>query len=165
MYTTHSPHPLTDGRGLQRRGCDLYSSNFSSLFPLPVRLLGDSQDKWTQCIWLLGMLNSRTLYSLMSQTDAKLCPRTACADSSFYCTQKSSCVVGWAHTVYYTSSISKWKIPPTHTLVESVSCETRYLFSPPDDIFPFSWPPLNEAVTPKAAGSQTKAFPSGVEHF
>lgn len=55
---------------------------------------------------------------------------------------------------------------PTHLYsLDSLSCETYYLFSPPDGTFPFSWPQLNEAVTPKAAGGQTKASPSGVGHF
>lgn len=55
----------------------------------------------------------------------------------FYSAQQSSCVAGWAHTVYYMRSICTWKIPPTYTLKQSVSEETYYLFSPPDVCFSF----------------------------
>lgn len=74
----------------------------------------------------------------------------------FYSAQKSSCVAGWAHTTYYTRSICTWKIPPTYTLKQSVSKETYYLFSPPDGMFFFSWPP--KLWLPKLQAAKLKPF-------
>lgn len=60
-------------------------------------------------------LNSQKLLQAVMPSSIQ---KTSCADSSFLYIQRSSCVGGWAHTVYYTQrAFSKWKIPPTHTLL------------------------------------------------
>lgn len=72
------------------------------------------------------------------------------------------------HRILHMKSIFKWKIPPTYVLSQGlpVSCETYYLFSPTRRYISLSLAAAERGSdSPKAAGSQTKAFPSGVEHF
>lgn len=89
--------------------------------------------------------------------------------SPFFLYCKNRNVLWWdEHTVYYTCrAFLSGKITPTCALHRALPGPVRpTIFFPHQTVYsPLSWPPLNDPVTPKAVGSQTKTFPSGAEHF
>lgn len=87
----------------------------------------------------------------------------------FFFTAKTEMFCGEMNTPYITRAEPFWVershphvlfIEPCLVLWDQLS------FSPHQTVYsPLSWPPLNDPITPKAVGSQTKTFPSGAEHF
>lgn len=106
---------------------------------------------------LLGTLNSQERYSLMSQRDAKLCPGTALGWQLISLhTEELLCGGMSAHRILHIKSISKWKIPPTYTLIQSVR---PTIFFPHQTVhFPFLGHRCTKLWLPKLEAAKLKPF-------
>lgn len=168
--TCHSPStPTKELAGCKRRNLEAQTITFTFLQPraasstactFPVR-------RTTGSLIIPAFANKFRETSSWSGVNVNVRVVPSLSPFFFYCKNRN--VLWWdEHTVHYTCrAFLSGKITPTCALHRALPGPVRpTIFFPHQTVYsPLSWPPLNDPVTPKAVGSQTKTFPSGAEHF